>query len=385
VEAPELEMKRQTREQVKLKRFRMLQPGEVDHEVDPGQLIQSPIPHWNAPILALCEYLYDRYVRSEEGAWIPDRAFCDLPRWVFLEYLVRFHDVLLVGSNDPDLLRLEPIVLSQNVYLWNQPRYYAFATGTEAIYRAILDTRRLRELDCTINSTLRWRFPDVEGQARWGFYFGIDYRALPDAPWRSGTIYLYRRADFPPDYETVPFLTNRPILPLAKLTVNPWDWPLLDRVLGMNLAAQSERQRETFLGYPWATDAEIHPKQWQRPLVDETRAYLENSYADPVDLPQLGRRIGVSPFALLRMFRAQVGISPREYQTLLRITQAKRLLKGDLPIAQVAVETGFCDQTHLTRHFRRIVGLTPGHYLRVQESPIPPLPSARTIGSPLGR
>jgi AraC-like DNA-binding protein len=378
-------LKRQTREQIKLQQFRMLQPGEVDHEVDTGQLIQPPAPVWNTPTLTLCACLYDRYVSMGEGGEIPDHAFCDLPRWVFLEYLVRFCDILLSGSNNPDLIRLEPVVLSDNVYRWNQPRYYAFATSTEAIYRAILDSRRLRELDCPTKSTMRWRFPDVEGQARWGFYFGIDYRALPEAPWRSGTISLYRRADFPPDYETVPFLTSKPILPLAKLNVNPWDWPLLDQVLGTDIVAQTVRQRETFCGYPWSTDAAIHPNQWRRPLVEETRAFLETHYADPINLPQLGRRIGISPFALLRMFRAHVGLSPREYQTQLRITQAKRLLTCGLPISQVAVETGFCDQTHLTRHFRRIVGLTPGHYLRVQESPIRHLPSARTIGASFGR
>jgi AraC-like DNA-binding protein len=363
-------MQRQTREQLKLKRFRMLQPGEVDHEVDPGQLILPPRPVWDAPTLATCESLYDRYVSSENGDAIPDQAFCDLPRWVFLEYLVEFRGLLLSGSNRSDLTRLEPVVLSRDVYGWNRRRHYAFATGTEALYRAVLDLQRLEELDCPTKCMMRWRFPGAQGQAQWGFYFGIDYRALPYAPWRTGTVYLYRRADFPPDYETVPFLTTEAIRPLAKLKVSPWDWPLLDRVQGVDIVAQNARQRETFRGYPWRDDAGIHPNLWRRPLVDETRNYLETYYADPVDLSQLGQRISVSPFALLRMFRAQVGLSPREYQTQLRITQAKRLLKCGRSIAQVAVETGFCDQTHFTRHFSRIVGMTPGCYLRVQESPL---------------
>jgi len=361
---------RQTRQQVRLKHFRMLHPGEIDHEVEPGHLLHPPAPIWDTPTLTACESLYNRYVRSEGDGAIPDHAFCDLPRWVFLEYLVQRRDILLFGSNDPGLTQLEPIVLSQNVYGWNLPRYYAFSNSIDAIFHAILDIHRLKELDCTTKSTMATRCTDPIGNEQWGFYFGIDYRALPHAPWRSGTVYLYRRADFPSDFHTVPYLTHRPILPLAKLHVNPWDWPLLDQVHGVDIVAQTERQKDTFRGYPWSEDARIHPHQWRRPLVSQVRTYLDTYYADSIDLSGLGRRMGISSFSLLRMFRAHVGLSPLEYQTQQRITQAKRLLLSGRPIAQVAAETGFCDQTHLTRHFRRIVGMTPGHYLRAQESPI---------------
>ena len=171
---------------------------------------------------------------------------------------------------------------------------------------------------------LRWRFPEAEGQARWGFYFGIDYRALPNAPWRSGTIYLYRRADFPPDYEGIPFLTDRPILPLAKFTVHPWDWPSLDQVLGMDLVAQTERQRETFLGYPWVTDAAIS-SQTVAAASGGSDAHLSGDLlCGPGRSAAPGKANRMSPFALLRMFRAHVGLSPHEYQTQQRIAQAKR-------------------------------------------------------------
>lgn len=363
-------IERQTREQIRLKHFRMLNPGEIDHEVDLGQLVLAPDPLWDAPTVAACQFLYGRYVRSESEGTIPDLAFCNLPRWVFLEYLVQRCDILLFGSNNPNLTRLEPVVLSRNVNGWNRPRYYAFSNSTDAFYRAILDRQRLCQLNFSSMSTMAWRFAVLKDQARWGFYFGIDYRAVPYAPWCPGTIYLYNRADFPPDFETVPYLTNKPILPLARVNVNPWDWPLLDQVNGVDIAAQTERQKATFRGYPWSDDIDVHPNLWKRPIVDQVRAYLETYYADSIDLSGLGRQFGTSPFSLLRSFRAQVGLSPREYQTQLRITNAKRLLLHGLTIGQVAAETGFCDQTHLTRHFRRIVGATPGQYMRVQESPI---------------
>ena len=361
---------RQTREQARLKDFRMLRPGEVEHEVALAQLGQPPALIWDAPTLATCEFLYDRYVQEGSSDTIPDLAFCDLPRWVFLEYLVQKRGALLFGSNNPNLTRLEPVILAQNVHGWNLHRYYAFANSSDALFSAILDTQRLKELDCSSKSTMSWRSAEHSGRETWSFYVGIDYRALPHAPWRPGTVYVYSRSDFPPDFDTIPYQTSEPILPLAKVNVHPWDWPILDQVCGVDVVAQTERQRDTFRGYPWTDDARIHPNQWKRALVDHLRTHLETYYADPIDLPGLGRLIGMSPFAVLRMFRSQVGLSPREYQTHLRIAQAKRLLTSGLPIAQAAAETGFCDQTHLTQHFRRVVGATPGQYLRVQESPI---------------
>jgi transcriptional regulator GlxA family with amidase domain len=54
---------------------------------------------------------------------------------------------------------------------------------------------------------------------------------------------------------------------------------------------------------------------------------------------------------------------PRQRQTQVRVRRAKSLLRAGLPIALVAAEAGFYDQAHLTRHFKRIVGLTPGRYV----------------------
>jgi AraC-like DNA-binding protein len=53
---------------------------------------------------------------------------------------------------------------------------------------------------------------------------------------------------------------------------------------------------------------------------------------------------------------------PHAFQTQVRVANAKRLLRGGSAILQVALETGFADQSHLTRCFTRFVGLTPGAY-----------------------
>jgi AraC-like DNA-binding protein len=93
------------------------------------------------------------------------------------------------------------------------------------------------------------------------------------------------------------------------------------------------------------------------------RDYLKSHYAENVRLAELTSIAQISPFYLLRVFHSEVGIPPHEYQTQVRIAQARKLLRKGTSISQAALETGFFDQSHLSRNFRRIVGVTPGQYL----------------------
>src|ERR1051325_2495834 len=93
------------------------------------------------------------------------------------------------------------------------------------------------------------------------------------------------------------------------------------------------------------------------------RDYLKSHYAEHVTLAELTSLTNISPFYLLRVFHSEVGIPPHEYQTQVRIAQARKLLRKGMPISQIALATGFFDQSHLYRNFKRIVGVTPGQYL----------------------
>lgn len=96
----------------------------------------------------------------------------------------------------------------------------------------------------------------------------------------------------------------------------------------------------------------------------KVRTYLEEHATENVSLEQLATLVNLSPFYLLRVFREMVGLPPHSYLTHLRVTRAKRLISASLSLAEVATAVGFTDQSHLNRHFKALVGVTPGQYAR---------------------
>jgi AraC-like DNA-binding protein len=90
--------------------------------------------------------------------------------------------------------------------------------------------------------------------------------------------------------------------------------------------------------------------------------YLVEHHAENVSLENLARIAALSPFHFNRVFSAQFGIPPHQFQTLVRVSRAKKLLRQGWPIPQAASQAGFFDQSHLNRHFKRVVGVTPGQY-----------------------
>jgi AraC-like DNA-binding protein len=97
--------------------------------------------------------------------------------------------------------------------------------------------------------------------------------------------------------------------------------------------------------------------------VKSVKDYLKSHFAENVSLSQLASFANLSRFHLLRLFRNQVGVPPHEYQTQVRITHARKLLRKGYSILETAFETGFFDQSHFSRNFKRITGRTPGQYL----------------------
>lgn len=96
--------------------------------------------------------------------------------------------------------------------------------------------------------------------------------------------------------------------------------------------------------------------------VRQVKDYLEAHYFQEVSLGDLCQLTQLSRFYLVRVFAESVGIPPHAYLRQIRIREAKRALALGRPIAEVALESGFSDQSHLNRWFRRLWGITPAQY-----------------------
>lgn len=99
-----------------------------------------------------------------------------------------------------------------------------------------------------------------------------------------------------------------------------------------------------------------------RPTVRRARAFLLENLAEKVTLEALADHARTDKFHLCRAFSREVGVPPYTFLLQARIARARLLLQRGLRSADVAQLVGFCDQSQLHRHFRRIVGCTPGAY-----------------------
>jgi AraC family transcriptional regulator len=102
------------------------------------------------------------------------------------------------------------------------------------------------------------------------------------------------------------------------------------------------------------------PRAKLRAVVEYIEEHLDAS-------PTLGHMAAVarlSPYYFAREFKAATGLPPHQYVVACRVERAKQLLRAraDLPLAELAARAGFSDQSKLTRHFKRLVGVTPGRF-----------------------
>ncbi len=109
----------------------------------------------------------------------------------------------------------------------------------------------------------------------------------------------------------------------------------------------------------------LRPPGRERRAVRLVKEYIEARFAKRIHLADLAGVAGLSPFHLVRTFQREVGLPPHAYLTQVRVERAKGMIAEGTPLVAVACAVGFADQSHLTRSFRRIVGVTPGHFARV--------------------
>ncbi|WP_307868254.1 AraC family transcriptional regulator [Umezawaea beigongshangensis] len=99
-------------------------------------------------------------------------------------------------------------------------------------------------------------------------------------------------------------------------------------------------------------------------LAARLRDLLDERVRDGLALDEAAALLHAHPAHLVRAFTAEFGIPPHRYLTGRRLDAARRLLLAGQRPAEVATEVGFYDQSHLTRHFARLLGTSPARYAR---------------------
>jgi AraC-like DNA-binding protein len=97
--------------------------------------------------------------------------------------------------------------------------------------------------------------------------------------------------------------------------------------------------------------------------------YLRAHLAEEISVERLARVAGLSPSHFSTLFHASFGESPHRHLLRLRVERARELLEKGADPAAAALAVGFCDQSHLGRHMRRMLGITPGAIARACRSP----------------
>ncbi|MFD3586340.1 AraC family transcriptional regulator [Streptomyces sp. NPDC058683] len=123
---------------------------------------------------------------------------------------------------------------------------------------------------------------------------------------------------------------------------------------------------------PWLLTALSRRHSTARPATDHVpgaqgisllvRDRLADELTAPPSLADLAADLGLSRYQLLRAFRTTMGVPPYAWLAQYRVTRARALLEAGVRPAEAAALVGFADQAHLTRWFRRVLGVTPAAY-----------------------
>ena len=199
----------------------------------------EPIPPRPAPVLTLdsqkieaFESLFVQIQRLGPAAVIDYNI--PYPKHEFLRYLVERKQILLHGSNNSDLKVLLPVRFSTDFRAaMNSEAVFAAADGILPMFFAIVD----REIYVGTMSNGAYRLPDATGLATNHYFFSLNHELLKLRPFRRGWIYLLPKDTFTlaDDHQGAvleEWISQEPVQVLAKLSISPEDFPLLDAIWG---------------------------------------------------------------------------------------------------------------------------------------------------------
>ncbi|MBB6214504.1 AraC-like DNA-binding protein [Anaerosolibacter carboniphilus] len=98
--------------------------------------------------------------------------------------------------------------------------------------------------------------------------------------------------------------------------------------------------------------------------ITAVKAYIEENFLEPLKLKDMEEKFDISKFVLIRNFKSQFNTTPSAYQLQLKTDYGKCLLKSSDDIVDIALKSGFYDQAHFTKEFKKAYGITPFQYYK---------------------
>ena len=193
---------------------------------------------------------------TPSGGWVDYQL--TYPKWQFLSYLCKSRNLVLHGSQNLTIAEVKPQKAKDIKAFSDQEAIYATTDGIWVIYFAIIDRKRFSKLSL-FNSCLGIRVaPDqIFGPL---YFFSITQSVLLQEPWCNGAVYILEREKFEQEpaqqmqgVEIIfpHWISTQPARPLAKLLVQPNDFPFLAKVHGHDDEKLSQLAAVDPNGFPW--------------------------------------------------------------------------------------------------------------------------------------
>jgi hypothetical protein len=198
----------------------------------------------------------DLFAATPQGGFVSYSL--PFPKWQFLSYLCETRDLVLHGSQNLDIERVEPRQASDIKAFSNQKVIYATTDGLWVIYYAILDRNKYPEISL-FNSCLQARVaPNQLSEPL--YFFSITQSVLLQKPWCPGAIYILPRQNF--EQEAAQYfngieivfphwISAQPAQPVAKVRVEVRDFPFLAQIHGHNNEKLNQLAAADPNGFPW--------------------------------------------------------------------------------------------------------------------------------------
>ena len=201
-----------------------------------GKGLLLGVVNWEANEENAYQEMADRFLEYRDGLAIEWRF--PWPKWRFVEWLSRQGEFIFHGSPLPDvdtfLPRRNSVEIRDKGGTGNRAAVYGTPYGLWAMWFAVIDRDKLK--GSIRNSAMSW--PDPSGNPTTLYRFTVHKDFVGGDIWRTGTLYLFSKADFEPitfypgGPESNEWASTSELRPLARLTIDPTDFPFLDRVGG---------------------------------------------------------------------------------------------------------------------------------------------------------